>query len=65
MIRRAWALNRMKMLGAALLTQAAADVWLWAGYELELRPTVARYVAMVCLAGVGILTGRRDSDPAP
>lgn len=59
MIRQAWALNRMKMLGAAVMAQIPVDVWLWAGYELEFRPTVARYVAMIALALGGLLTGRK------
>ena len=64
MIRRAWALNRMKMLGAAVLTQIPVDTWLWADHNIEFRATVARYVAMVCLGVAGILTGRKG-DPAP
>lgn len=65
MIRQAWALNRMKMLGAAVLAQVAVDAGAWASGALDYRPAVARYVAMVCLGVAGILTGRRGNDAAP
>ena len=61
MIRKAWAFNRIRMLGVAVFTQVPADVWLWAGGELEFRPTVARYVALACGAAVVILQGRKPA----
>lgn len=59
MIRRAWALNRMRMLGVAVLTQIPIDTLAWADDALEPRYVVARYVGMVCLGVAGILTGQR------
>lgn len=65
MIRRTWALNRMKMLGAAVLAQVAVDAGAWANDALDEKQAIARYVAMVALGVAGILTGRRGNDAAP
>lgn len=61
MIRRAWALNRIRMLGVAVFTQIPADVFLWAKDDLDFRLTVARYVALACGAAVVILQGRKPT----
>lgn len=65
MIRRTWALNRMKMLGAAVLAQVAVDAGAWANDALDEKQAIARYVAMLALGVAGILTGRRGNDAAP
>lgn len=65
MIRRTWAMNRMRMLGAAVLAQVAVDAGAWASDSLDYRQTIARYVVMVALGVAGILSGRKGSDAAP
>jgi hypothetical protein len=55
----AWALNRIKMLAAAILVQVATDAYLLTASDLDVRATVGKYLALVALGVAGILKARR------